>query len=48
MILHEKGKQKAIERKWVGLTLMDNLIKMPVTEFIDAVDVCQYLCKEEY
>lgn len=27
---------------------MDNLIKMPVTEFIDAVDVCQYLCKEEY
>ena len=27
---------------------MDNLIKMPVTVFIDAVDVCQYLGKEEY
>ena len=27
---------------------MDNLIKMPVTVFIDAVDVCQYLCKDEY
>ena len=27
---------------------MDNLIRMPVTVFIDATDVCQYLCKEEY
>ena len=44
----KKENKKAIERKWEGLTLMDNLIKIPVTVFIDAVDVCQYLCKEEY
>lgn len=25
---------------------MDNLIRMPVTVFIDAADVGQYLCKE--
>lgn len=48
MILHEKGKHKSTRKEMSRLILMHNLIRMPVTVFVDAADVCQYLGKEGY